>query len=362
MISPKKLIPYALLVVGGLSIAAGYYVLSVINKETKGSLPQSPATSTSAVAGKLLLSLVPKTVGEGALPLTYTYDLAQHVLVPTYRTVEEAHQVLPFHTSLSPDRKFLTSLYLQSSFAEGQLDPSTRLMAMPFDGSIFTHIAGELRDSASFGPGKDTVGLAPRLPAVNNKGDMVFGVFPKDVKEKKVSFDWDIRYTNRTADGVIAKGLFPHWISDTHVVYLGRDGIHEYDLTKLTDKLLTKLVGRDGKVVAPAPNMMMNVSRDGKSLVITNPEEMLVTIYQFTEDGTLSKTKHIDAFAFWPVFSPDGKTLALQTLLLADMTNKDSPHPRIVFYDLTKEKPTVMNEVINLDEFVHEVMFFTDWY
>ena len=101
--------------------------------------------------------------------------------------------------------------------------------------------------------------------------------------------------------------------------------------------------------------------RDGTKIVLTNPDESQIVIYNIVDD-TLVVAQTIDMYGFWPTFSVDGTMLAVQSVDIQRGPEERSKYPRIYFYDLNGPEPLPMQTIINLDGYLNDVLFLTDWY
>ena len=312
--------------------------------------------------GKLFLSLLPSAIGEEGLPLTHVYDLDAHALQSTFQTVAAEGAPLMYHTSLSRNGSMLVTLGLAQDFEQGKLEQSTAILTVPYkDGAVTIDENTAQVDTARFGNGAGTVGVVPRLPSLNNANEIVYAAFPHNGAESGVNLDWDILLSQNGVTTTIGKGLFPRWLTDTSVVFLGKDGVYRYDVVAKKSVLLGVVAQRDGSVKTPKANMMLNVSRDGTKIVLTNPDESQIVIYNIVDD-TLVVAQTIDMYGFWPTFSVDGTMLAVQSVDIQRSPEERSKYPRIYFYDLNGPEPLPMQTIINLDGYLNDVLFLTDWY
>ena len=212
--------------------------------------------------GKLFLSLLPSAIGEEGLPLTHVYDLDAHALQSTFQTVAAEGAPLMYHTSLSRNGSMLVTLGLAQDFEQGKLEQSTAILTVPYkDGAVTIDENTAQVDTARFDNGAGTVGVVPRLPSLNNANEIVYAAFPHNGAESGVNLDWDILLSQNGVTTTIGKGLFPRWLTDTSVVFLGKDGVYRYDVVAKKSVLLGVVAQRDGSVKTPKANMMLNVSR-----------------------------------------------------------------------------------------------------
>lgn len=150
-------------------------------------------------------------------------------------------------------------------------------------------------------------------------------------------------------------GAYPQWLpSSTDILYMKDDGLVVRNLE----------TGSTTQVVAftKYPNLlnqMLDVSRDGKYIAWTNPDEGQVNIYKATEDSSNPRYEPYRSFsthAFWPVFSEDGQYVAIQSVNWDDI--RQDPQPKIVVFDVHSLEWLTL---VDLGEFDQSAMFVTDW-
>ncbi len=307
------------------------------------------------VTGTLLLSLLPNEV-KGGMPLTFTVDMKDSLFTPIFQYIKQSDNIFIFHTSLSPDRKtYVTGGTL------GSVDPKDAADAVGIYSGVFDGKINNVKDggpTAKFGSQADSKGLVLRLPSISNKGAILYATAPKGTKD--INFNWEIHYSLFGNDTQVAAGLSPKWISETSFVYLSTKGLRIHDLIKSTDFAIDSIIDKNGKIIALQPNMMMNVSRDGAQIALSNPEEYKIYLFKKIGDKYV-KNKEFGAFGFWPTFSPDGKILATQTV--GDLTKlKTAPNPKIVFWDIEEEMPELLSKELDLSAYQNALLFINDWY
>ncbi len=168
--------------------------------------------------------------------------------------------------------------------------------------------------------------------------------------------DWDVYVTDlKGNETFISDGVYPKWSPNNEKILLMKnDGLYLYssrgNLNK--GKLVWKVVGGEALI----SSMRLDVSPDGKMLAWSNIEsgEIVLININSWETADMSIYKRIPSESFWPVFSPDSKSLVVQEI---DYNAVDS-NPRLVIYNLN----TFTREtVLDLSDFNQGKMFVSDW-
>ncbi|MEK9150674.1 MAG: hypothetical protein AAB411_01120 [Patescibacteria group bacterium] len=156
----------------------------------------------------------------------------------------------------------------------------------------------------------------------------------------------------------IAAGVNPMFSPDgKFLLILKNDGLHSIDLKTNKGRLvipLSKEIKGSGAMVS----MKLFLSRSGELLAWTNMERKQVYIIKISSWEPFQyyfvKTM-LDVAAFWPVFSPDAKYLALQEVDWAAPVPKNS---RLAIYDLKNfQKQTTYD----LNSYKQTATWITDW-
>lgn len=327
------------------------------------------ATSTPTVAadvtklapastqkGIIQLSLVPKNFN--ALPISFTYTPKRISPDELAFTVKKNSGFFPTHLSRSANGLWSTFIAIVPP-SKGGDESSLMLYRAPY--SVDDPLADVIHEGQMIKnfAGQDKI-LSPRLPQINNKGLVLYMALHDKEKQESIGelnlSDWDIRLNNGKADTIVATGLYPHWISNDEFIYTSKDGEHRYSVASKTDTLAFKLAREDGRSINIQANMMSAISEDGKIFAFSNPEESGVYIYSV--DGVKVEPPHFikGAWGFWPLISPDGKTLAIQSVNSA--TGKDK-EPYIAFFDIATGAP--LPEGVSLVGYNPDALFMTDW-
>lgn len=226
-------------------------------------------------------------------------------------------------------------VYVGSVGADGQLPPP--------DHSIAITTARTIE--------KRTPAISPDLTRVLYVAN-ADGTRPSDPKARSLS-TYDIHAA--LADGsdtTIAQGIAPAWLSADAFLFVAADGIREYSFAEATSSLILP--------DALATNSKIAVSPDGSQLAVSDPDSR--TVFLFTLDtrrfpARVGASRQIATLAFWPLFSPDGKYLAIQTA--DDTGNGVVSDPRIDFYDLSDLHK--LPDTVSLAGFDNDRLFMTSW-
>jgi len=166
--------------------------------------------------------------------------------------------------------------------------------------------------------------------------------------------EWQI-YILNTKNGnerFITNGSNPLFTPGGDILVLKGDGLYLIDLFTNIGERVWDVSG--GKAFA---HMKLNISRDGKYIAWAVPHQSRVIILEVTSWRPFSASiiKEFPSTAFWPVFSPDARWLALQEV---DGANTTTPNPRLIIFNLeTGDKQTLLD----LKSYDNQAMFVTDW-
>ena len=156
----------------------------------------------------------------------------------------------------------------------------------------------------------------------------------------------------------VANGVNPMFSPDgKSLLVLKNDGLHLVDLKTGKDRVVIPLL-KETKSVGAMVSMKLFLSRGGELLAWTNMERKQVYIIKISSWEPFQyyfvKTM-LDVAAFWPVFSPDAKYLALQEVDWAAPVPKNS---RLAIYDLKNfQKQTTYD----LNSYKQTATWITDW-
>lgn len=157
---------------------------------------------------------------------------------------------------------------------------------------------------------------------------------------------------------ILADGIYPRWSpTGESLLYLAKDGLYTFDLD---EKQTSKVIGPNEFDVEITPSTAMDVSVDGKYIVITSQGSGAIITFNvsswspltFWESNTI---KDPSRFYFNPVISPDG---TLYAVVVTDKFNDIFSNPRL-------EIRTIQgNDVLfskSLNDFDPEKFFIDDW-
>lgn len=308
-----------------------------------------------AEPGLIQMSLVPRAID--SLPVSYTYRVGSRAPDELAFSVKKESGFFPSHLSRSPNGLWSSFLGIIPP-AKGGTDSVLVLYRAPYVKD--TPLAGVLTEGQMIMnfTEQDKI-LAPRLPQVNDKGRVLYMALHDKAQLSSVGeydlINWDIHYNDGKLNSVIATGLYPHWISNEEFIYLSKDGMHRMNALTKKDSLLSDL-SIDGNKVSIAANMMIAVSKDGRRVAFANPEASATYVYELSEAG-IAPLKTLDgAGGFWPLFSPDGKTLAIQ---VTDNSKDIAPRASVQFWDI--ERGEMKPENLDLSAYRPGALFMTDW-
>ena len=195
--------------------------------------------------------------------------------------------------------------------------------------------------------------IRKQLPVFSPNGKIIaFTVFPSDVKtflpEDQKIYITDLDGNER----FLTNGAHPMFLpGDKFVLVLKNDGLYMVSV----ENGVSSVVIKGGSAFT---TMKLAFSKNRNMLVWTNfPNEVL--IFKLSWDSSSGYLNHflykkILAGAFWAVFSPDGRYLAIQ-----EAKNGNPPaRARIVVYDL---KTFEWEEIIDLGSYKQTAMWMTAW-
>ncbi len=156
----------------------------------------------------------------------------------------------------------------------------------------------------------------------------------------------------------VANGVNPMFSPDgKSLLVLKNDGLHLVDLKTGKDRSVISL-SKEIKGSGAMVSMKLFLSRNGELLAWTNMERKQVYVIKISSWEPFQyhfiKTM-LDVAAFWPVFSPDGKYLALQEV---DWAAPAPKNPRLTIYDLKNFQKQM---TYDLNSYKQAAMWITDW-
>ncbi len=207
---------------------------------------------------------------------------------------------------------------------------------------------------------------------------------PDDYVESDSTFlstSWNIDLTDVGGNVVhtIGGGANPVWIpNSSRLLYVGNDGIYLYDRylpqdeiesdagETLSEDVLTKVLSfndESGNSIQGLIGVLMDVSYDGKNLVVTFPGEGLINVFTISnEPFSLNKVGSVESSGVnysWPVIAPDNNTYAVLARDVVSFEDAEYANPRIEVRRL--DTPESRPFVYPLSDFNSKAVFLDDW-
>ncbi len=198
-----------------------------------------------------------------------------------------------------------------------------------------------------------------RHPELTPDGKQVAFMAKQSLSDTATSSEpdsWSIYITDLNgSEKLIGPGVYPQWSPDgKKILALRSSGLYLYDLEKPANN--TTVWGTLG---GPAVmRMSIDVSRDGSWLAWSVPKDRRVLLAKISswEPFEAKTYKTIDnVLAFWPVFSPDAKYVAVIT---GEEKDNQVANPYVAAYNTENLKS---QKVLDLDPFFIHSMTLTDW-
>jgi hypothetical protein len=167
---------------------------------------------------------------------------------------------------------------------------------------------------------------------------------------------WKIYFGDRTSSEppqFIANGPSALFSPDeTKLMYLAHDGFYLYDIISKTHTPLDKL-----SVGPHLTYLMIDISRDGKSLVLTNSpsKEVKVATVRSWSPFEIEWTKQFTMLAYWPVFSPSGEYIALMHF---DWVNGKPGNRKVGVLEIGSGN---IMHVADIDDYTDSDFYISDW-
>lgn len=152
----------------------------------------------------------------------------------------------------------------------------------------------------------------------------------------------------------VSTGMYPVFALDGSLLIVKSDGLHRFVYEQGTWKGELVLALKGGSAVA---NMQLDISADRAMLAWTNPEHGTLDIFTLTSrKGELEiiKTDEFPISGFWPVFSPDKKYVALETVESIEVPVGQ----RLTVLDLATGESVV---IADLAHYIRDSIIITDW-
>jgi len=296
------------------------------------------ASNPSTVSGKLYLSLLAPTADDSGVMGVSAFDFKDGSLSPVPPLFDAGGVTGYYSPVFSPDG----SKVAYASYVATSSQPA-RMYVANADGSDPIWLMQSTSTPWARSPSWSPDGTLVAFAAWNQKFAPSDDVNPSG---------WNIYvYDLKGGKGrLVTSGSSPLFVPDGRLLALKSDGLHLIDLSSDADELVWKT--EEGKAGA---NMKLAVSKDGTKIAWTIFDHVDVVLLDVASWKPFSATigAEYPVAAFWPVFSPDGKWLALQ---LADPDT--SKNARIDVVNLaTGER----QRAISLFEYDPLTLFLSDW-
>ena len=158
--------------------------------------------------------------------------------------------------------------------------------------------------------------------------------------------NWNIAIHTKNGEvQKIEKAHEPVWLPNgTQLLYIAEDGVHRYDtITKVAT-----LVFAD---YAPLSRLEdIAVSPDGKTVILTKPNENTLSVASFTETGMLQEVGRIvsdDSGYSRPLFSFDGHSYVVLATKLGEVTTTDDGQMTYTTHATAEIRPIGSAQVID---------------
>jgi len=348
----------ALLCIGAVGLwFSSFFVLP--NEGGKGTAEES-TLETSDLTGELVLTLIAKDRAAQdipGVPQGYIYNVQRDSL----ERIDNGTLFSLQHT--------YSSNGIYAAFL-GLANDSQQDLSAP--GSINAHVF--LASNTEQG-GNNVIRLsteesfAKAVPVVSNTGEVLYSSLPQgnpsaiDPRFSNVTRAdwWEIRHIAQNGDErILTHGTYPHWVNDTTFVYLRDDGMYQYDTDSNEEHVLIPL--RAGVL---SSSSMIDVSDDGSLIAWSIADQGKLYVFEAgnweRSEGAEVRTRGVieNTYGFWPVISPNGRYIALQTVSTVYEDTLTNPQPKIEFFSTHTLQP--LSKQIDLDSFEQLQMFVTDW-
>lgn len=304
----------------------GLFLVSAVVLIGLGSFLYSWVFGFFALAGSLNVSLLNKA----GFSTLYRYDLADASFTALFSAGDQGSAVL--EAVNQPKGGDLVAFLNKRQTASGAVarlfnSIDKKVYSLPSDDST------SLKQNLSWSPNGKLLAYATlsRTAALGETSALSpdsWGIFLSDFSDKRT---------------VLNKGVSPVFISDNRLLVVKDDGLYIFGLYP-NDPGEKIWVIPDGKGNS---DMSLAVSRDRTLLAWANPAESKVFIFKVVDPDTfeLKLAKTISVSAGSPVFSPDGKFLALHEMNPnAPFSETLGPTASLVVYNVASlNKKTLLN-------------------
>jgi Tol biopolymer transport system component len=296
-----------------------------------------PSIKAGKVGGTIYLSLIPNNESK---PLgIYTLDIKNRKLKEFL--VDESANLSPTFTADGTKMAFARKEAGQDYFQILVATPNSKEMKKVTD---------------------DLNWRVKREPVWSPSGEKIAYIVQDFRRPSAVPDAWEVFLADLSGKSeFIARGVNPIFSPDgTKLLILGDKGLYVYDLFKNASD--NPVNGKMGEVVVPLSNnggsqtMKLSVSPDKSKLAWSSPLNGVVRVYDITSWNpfAIKLIKEMSIHAYWSLFSPDDKYLALQEVDWGLIPK----NPRVAIYDLVNYE---RYEVINLENYIQPYLWMSAW-
>ncbi len=188
-------------------------------------------------------------------------------------------------------------------------------------------------------------------PTISENGMEIAYVTQAPIDPKKINTTFDdykinIVESDSKKEVSVSKGTNPIWIDNDNLIFLNQDGVNKYNIYSKEITLFIPLKSQ--------PNFKFTLSNSKKILALSIPDSKKVFIYNLTDSPNVINS--FDSLAYWVVFSPDDKLIAVQSIKNLD---NNSSVPVIDFY--TTKDYSKIEKQISLSGIDNNKLFFSAW-
>jgi len=316
--------------------------------ESQGMVYEQPGTEFRGLPqGRIYMTLFAK---DGSDLQPYVFDVARNQF--NLASVDDLS--VAFHQTFSGDHvAFVGTTREIFDNANGDADKALQIYSSAIgEGSAIAQVSRSARITQEPLLGKRALSLS------DDGTKVLFVAYEGDnTKLPTTADEWGVYLADGSSVAQrIVNGMYPHWIDGTHFVYLKSDGVYIYNMDSEVESMVW------GYATETQTNMMMHLSEDKSTLAWTLPGNGLVLILRIVslEKPKMKQVAQISTHAFWPVVSPNGDFVAVQTVNWEAL--EEDPQPQIELYSIQEiDNPQKLGATLDLGAFDQQRMFVTDW-
>jgi Tol biopolymer transport system component len=329
-------------------------VLRYVYLQNKISLNGSKKNfNKEAIGGTLIYSLSPE-------PKRVTDIYKLNIETNSESKILESNDLIKFTPSQSPDGKYI-------AFSAAPIDFKSKLL-FPYTELLQIHIYNtetKKDEQVSFGTSTFMNTVSNWSP--DGRYLLYSGYKVTEWRKNKGPYNpntWTIYMYDTKTKTVreLTSGIYPVWTASDHqIIYISERNLYGYDILSGAQKKLITL-GDDSQARQNTSRMNLSISKDRKRIAWTKPyiregfssnKEVVLYDISYEQDLDLINSYHIETGDFEtynPVFSPDGKFLALkQTIVPKDSVKTPvDPNNRLSLPELKLTNPSFT--IYKLDE------------